>query len=138
MKPRKKQTSSRRLHPVARPQIEPLLKDIVPFINSFSQIQRIAHNNAVAKGFWAKGKVRNDSEAIMLMVCELAEAVENLRAGCTPDDKIPGYKGIEAELADCIIRIMDLAEKRKWRIAGAIIAKMGYNANRPKLHGKKF
>ena len=119
-----------------RSQIE-MVASAANFISEFNLFQRDVHRNAVAKGFWEGGD-RNTSEAIMLMVTELAEAVEFLRKGNGPDDKIQKFLGVEAELADCIIRIMDLAEARDWRIAEAIVAKMRYNAKRPKLHGKKF
>jgi hypothetical protein len=33
---------------------------------------------------------------------------------------------------------MDLAEKRGWDIAGALLAKSAYNETRPYKHGKKF
>lgn len=45
--------------------------------------------------------------------------------------------GVEAELADAVIRIMDYAHARSLDIAGAIIAKMGYNRTRPMRHGGK-
>jgi NTP pyrophosphatase (non-canonical NTP hydrolase) len=75
---------------------------------------------------------------IMLMVTELAEAVEALRAGNPPDDKIPEFSGVEAELADAVIRIMDFGHARGHRVAQAIEAKMKYNTGRPYKHGKEF
>lgn len=53
------------------------------------------------------------------------------------DDKIPEFLGAEAELADVIIRIMDMAHARKWRVAEAVIAKMAMNKGRPYKHGRK-
>jgi NTP pyrophosphatase (non-canonical NTP hydrolase) len=108
----------------------------VQFVSAFNNLQDVIHGTAVAKGFW--DKPRNDGEAVMLMVTELAEAVEAMRHGNPPDDKIPQFSGVEAELADCIIRAMDFAAGRKLRLAEAIVAKMEFNATRERLHGKGF
>lgn len=42
----------------------------------------------------------------------------------------------EEELADVIIRILDMAEAKDWNIAKAIIEKHEYNKTRPYKHGK--
>jgi len=51
---------------------------------------------------------RNRGELLMLVVTELAEAVEGMRKGLM-DDKLPHRKMEEVEVADAYIRIMDLA-----------------------------
>ncbi len=71
-----------------------------------------------------------------LMNCEIAEAIENRRAGSPKSDKIPEYTGEEEELADCIVRIMHHAAHRKLRVAEALVAKLDYNDKRPYKHGK--
>lgn len=88
------------------------------------------------KGFW--GEERNDAEMIALCHSELSEALEALRQGNPPDDKIPEFSGAEAELADCLIRIFDMCHGRGWRLAEAVLTKMEYNAGRPYRHGKTF
>ena len=40
--------------------------------------------------------------------------------------------------ADAIIRMMDQAHARGWRVAQAIEAKMKFNATRAHKHGKEF
>ena len=85
---------------------------------------------------------RNDGEMLALVHSEISEALEALRGkgadgGLLPDDKIPAFAGVEAELADAIIRIMDLAHARGWRVAEALIAKMEMNKSRSYKHGGK-
>ena len=107
------------------------------FISAFYELANKVHENAVNKGWWEKE--RNDGEIISLMHSELSEALEAIRNGNPPDDKIPEFSGAEAELADVIIRIMDLIPARGWRIGEAIIAKMKMNELRAYKHGgKKF
>ncbi len=105
------------------------------FINLFNQFARDVYENAKTKGWW--DTERNNGEMIALMHSELSEVLEALRNGNPPDDKIPAYLGTEAELADVVIRIMDMAHARKWRVAEAIIAKMAMNKTRPYKHGRK-
>ena len=107
------------------------------FIGAFNAIAKDIHATAKEKGWW--DKERNDGEIIALMHSELSEALEGLRHGNPPDDKIPEFTAVEAELADVIVRIMDMVPGRGWRVAEAIVAKIEYNKSRAKMHGgKKF
>ena len=106
------------------------------FIEAFSELAAKAHATAVASGFW-EDPVGNDAVAIALMHSELSEALDALRHGDPPDDHIPEFSGMEAEFADVIIRIMDTADARGYRVAEAIVAKMEYNSRRPYKHGGK-
>ena len=74
-------------------------------------------------------KERNTGELLMLCVSELAEAMEGHRKNL-PDDKLPHRSMFEVELADCLIRIFDLAGARGLDLGGAFIEKMDYNARR--------
>ena len=111
------------------------MSNATEFIRLFNEMAELIHATAVAKGWWEAE--RNNGEIIALMHSELSEALEAIRHGNPPDDKIPEFNGAEAELADCIIRIMDMAPGRGWRIAEAIVAKMEYNTRRDYKHGGK-
>jgi len=88
---------------------------------------------------------RNKGELLMLMVSEIAEAMEGERKDLM-DDKLPHRKMFDVEIVDACIRLFD--------IAGAMIPdfgliyneKMAYNATRhdhtiegrKQAHGKKY
>ena len=99
-------------------------------------LTRSCHRAAIDAGWWndlktgedMRGK-RNVGEMLMLCVSELAEAMEGDRKGLK-DDKLPHRPMLEVELADTVIRIMDLAGGFNLDVAGAIVEKLEYNANR--------
>lgn len=73
---------------------------------------------------------RNVPEMLMLCVSELAEAMEGHRKSL-PDDKLPHRSMFEVELADCIIRIFDIAGGLGLDLGGALEEKLEYNKTRP-------
>ena len=79
----------------------------------------------------------DDGTRIALIHSELSEALEADRHGNPPDDKIPEFIGMEAELADAVLRIMDFSVHRNLRVGQALVAKLKYNAGRPRMHGGK-
>lgn len=96
--------------------------------------QKLAHDTATRAGWYvnpATGEPvqRNFGEVIALMHSELSEALEAHRKGLM-DDKLPHRPGVEVELADCIIRILDTAAALDLDVAGAIIEKNRFNRTR--------
>lgn len=72
---------------------------------------------------------RNVGELLMLSVSELAEAMEGHRKNLQ-DDKLPHRKMFEVEIADCLIRLLDIAGGLGLDLGGAFEEKMAYNAVR--------
>lgn len=107
----------------------------IDLLNSLRLLQKIIHENAKEKGFWQEP--RTDFHALFLVISELAECGESLRKHIPPvDEHCPKFYNHEIESADAIIRLLDLAEARGWRVIEALIAKVNYNATRPYMHGK--
>jgi NTP pyrophosphatase (non-canonical NTP hydrolase) len=72
---------------------------------------------------------RNKGELLMLIVSEIAEAMEGERKDLM-DDKLPHRKMAEVELADALIRIFDYAAGFGYDLDGAYREKMAFNAQR--------
>lgn len=79
----------------------------------------------------------NIPEKLMLIVSEIAEAMEAYRNGDLMSEKIPKFKNFIEELGDADIRMKDLCEYLEQSQAEAEIAKSEYNKTRPYKHGKK-
>lgn len=95
---------------------------------------KLANDTATEAGWYrdpatgAKIK-RNFGEVVMLMVTELAEAVEADRKGLM-DDKLPGRPGQEVEFADCLIRMFDTAVANDYNVPAAFLFKNRFNRKR--------
>lgn len=72
---------------------------------------------------------RNKGELLMLIVSEIAEAMEGERK-CAMDDKLPHRQSAEVELADALIRIFDYAGAYGYDLEGAYQEKRLYNSVR--------
>lgn len=119
-----------------------------------NQLAQEIHNNAKNKGFFEKEK--NIGEMLCLIHSEVSEALEADRKEkyCTEsigyatlnygnDDFVIAYKDhvkgtFEEEIADIIIRVLDLAAFKKIDIETHVKAKMRFNSLREYKHGKKY
>lgn len=110
----------------------------IPLIRFFDRVSYMAyavHENAVAHGFYRPnedGHVVTPAERLMLIVSECSEALEELRK---PGDLDRDAFG--AELADIVIRTMDLAQSMGVDIECEVVAKHNKNRLRPIRHGGK-
>jgi NTP pyrophosphatase (non-canonical NTP hydrolase) len=107
---------------------------------------QIIFQNNKAKGFW--DNERNVGELLMLVTSELGEAMEAHRKGKFANWNIvdqnnygfaSGVKDtFEDEIADAVIRLLDLSAGLGIDLEKHINAKVRYNETRPKLHGKRY
>ncbi|WP_144999807.1 nucleoside triphosphate pyrophosphohydrolase family protein [Polystyrenella longa] len=76
-----------------------------------------------------KRKERNVGELLCLVHSEISEGMEGHRKNLM-DDHLPHRSMIEVELADALIRIMDIAGGLNLDLPGAVIEKLIYNQQR--------
>jgi NTP pyrophosphatase (non-canonical NTP hydrolase) len=72
---------------------------------------------------------RNKGELLMLIVSEVAEAMEGERKNLM-DDKLPHRRMAEVELADVLIRVFDYCGAYGYDLDGAVAEKRAFNAVR--------
>lgn len=110
-------------------------------------MQEAAHSASKEKGWWPESDLERASDGdveliatkLMLITTEVAEAMEDVRNGhIEPDTRLDGKpEGLPSELADIVIRVMDLAGSISIDLAHEIHRKMEYNATRSHRHGGK-
>ena len=112
-------------------------------------LQRSSYEVAVGHGFWEEGDLSATDiyrmlipQKLMLIVSEAAEALDNVRDGTLEQNKVLWLtdkgkpEGFASELADIIIRTLDLAEYLQIDMEDVIRQKEAYNKTRPPKHGK--
>src|SRR5271168_4098252 len=85
-------------------------EEFIAIIVQLNKLQSIIHDDN--RKWWVDlntgiVKARNIPEMLMLVVSEVAEAMEGDRKDLM-DDKLPHRKMLEVELADAVIRILDM------------------------------
>ena len=119
-----------------------------------NKLAKEIHQNAKDKGFFETE--RNLAEMLCLIHSEVSEALEADRESkyCEQDlkqileieDDIKFQQNFEEsikntfedELADVLIRVLDLAAYKNIDLEAHITSKMRYNALRKQKHGKKY
>jgi|ERR1700677_1956845 len=123
---------------------------------NLNEVAKRCHDDAKKLGWYDEGKVKSDVESLMMTVTELAEAVEELRTNkpmvyynlrnitgstITTDPKHPDAnpkpEGFAVELADAVIRLLDLAQYKGIDLEKVIADKLDYNLTRGYRHGNK-
>ncbi|MBE9490860.1 MAG: hypothetical protein IMY67_11240 [Bacteroidetes bacterium] len=125
-------------------------------MNTINKLAEKVHQNAKNKGFHDDEK--NIGEMLCLIHSEVSEALEadridnyiegvNIKIFSTAEKPGITWENLfeaaikntfEDELADIMIRVMDLAALKGIDLDSHIAAKMRYNETRPTKHGKKY
>ncbi len=133
-----------------------MINTMAPINEGINQLCQEAYEMANSKGFHALEEFIGDLECdnypidllakledavdqaqLARIMSEVGEAVEALRHGNPPSEKIKGHTHVEEELADTLIRIFDYCGSKGYKLGDAVMKKMAYNVSRPYLHGKK-
>lgn len=106
------------------------------FIVQWNLIQHDVHKVAVNHGFWYHHMAVSSKTVIAEKLClihsEISEGLEAIR------NDIEGNGNLGEELADAVIRIMDLSEKYHLRVAEELVLKVEKNKTREFKHGKQL
>jgi len=112
---------------------------------ALTALSHILHEAQVDKGFWEDFEdtwLTMIDRKLMLIVGEVAEAHEEYRSNNDPqhvyyrDDGKP--EGFAFELADVLIRLLDLAGALGIDLGALVKEKHEFNQTRPHKHGRNF
>lgn len=117
-------------------------------VSGLNESAQLIYQNNKEKGFW--DKERNVGEMLMLVVSELGEAMEAHRKGRFATDEdwlLYGETGdfaycikdtFQDEIADAIIRLLDMSAGLGIDLEDHINHKVAYNTTRARFHGKSY
>lgn len=106
-------------------------------MTTLAELQKQVHKTAVEKGWWEED--RDFGMVLALIHSEVSEALEAWRENQPALWFGKGGKpeGWGVELADTVIRILDVCEVEGLDLQALIEQKMEYNKTRPYRHGGK-
>jgi NTP pyrophosphatase (non-canonical NTP hydrolase) len=110
-------------------------------VKDLNQIQSEVHELAEVNGWWQDADIRIVPEKLALIHAEVSEALEEYRDGRMETwfaDGSAKPEGFGVELADAIIRILDLAGYLGIDMGELVELKHEYNRTRPFRHGGKL
>ena len=126
-------------------------------MSDIAEVQAAVHANAIAKKFWAAYpetpyedpdtgesvrvyvlSVDQVLSKLMLITTEVAEAAEDVRTGAMRTVMSDSGKpeGLPSELADIVIRVIDVCGGLGIDLDEEIRIKVAYNRRRPAMHNK--
>lgn len=130
--------------------------DLEYAFSDLEDLQEVVFENAYSKGFWDDAPLLEYTDGVKLAYVgnklalihsEVSEALEELREkglDALEGDAARYYgptgkpEGFGSELADIIIRVLDLAGGYNIPLNEIVAEKIAYNATRPAKHGKAF
>lgn len=116
--------------------------------DNINELVCYCHSRALVNGWWS---ALGDEPHLLigtrfgLIHSEVSEAMEGYRTDAM-DEHLPYRKAVEVELADVLIRVLDMGGALKLDLGGALVEKAAYNKtradhkpeNRRKKGGKRF
>lgn len=129
------------------------MKDNKQLCEGLNESAQVIHQIAKDKGFY--DRERNTGETLMLVVSELSEALEADRKGYRAETDLydrgifngapfeSTFKAFikdtfEDEIADAVIRLMDMSAYMNIDLEKHINLKVHFNKGREQLHGKLY
>lgn len=116
-------------------------------MSDLRELQNILHAMAISKGWWTEhcdhvGNIQMNPHELAAKLClihsEVSEALECVRRGELETFVSEGKpEGLPTEIADVVIRCLDLAGALGIDLADEIERKRAYNATRLHRHGGK-
>lgn len=105
-----------------------------PFLIRWADLGKAAYDNGKAHGF---DPDQHEAIWVALAHSEVSEVLEAYRHHNPISDTILEFSSVEEELADLVIRVLEHSHAKGYDVAGAVLAKMSYNMDRPMKHGGK-